>query len=107
MHAVMIAETAAIPQASRAGASGEGRLTLFPISDYSPSVRSFEGRFMRRLEVGADAVPAGRGRTYPLTPGRRRIPPAGIRTGREELADRWGFGSPESAARRRKENRRK
>jgi len=54
---------------------------------------------MRRLREGDE--------THPLTPGRRRTPPAGTRTGREELADRWGLRDPpESADRRRKENRR-
>ena len=38
---------------------------------------------MRRLREGDERTP--------LTPGRRRTPPAGIRTGREELADEWGL----------------
>jgi hypothetical protein len=52
------------------------------------------------MEVGEDAVPAGEGEYAPFAPGRRRHPPGGIRTSREELAD--GAKQPKAASRQKR-----
>ena len=55
---------------------------------------SAEGVFARRFEDGARCGARGPGATYPVALGRRRPPPAGTRTRREELADSVGPVGP-------------
>jgi len=62
-------------------------------------MRRREWERMRRLRAGDE--------THLPSPRAATAPPADTMIGREELADRWGLRDPpESADRRRKENRR-
>ena len=55
---------------------------------------------MRRHGSGIGRGARGQGANALLAPGRRRIPPAGIRTCREELAD--GAKQPKEASRQKR-----